>query len=129
MDSDSEWNRQTTGKVGNADDRKDRKDTKGTEITEAMKLEDPTMKASHVIGGASASFHRRVRCCICGFSEVRTDEVLDRGVLFLAECPRCDHRWTSLEPIAAPSTAAPPVATTRVQRVAARFSREVQPAA
>jgi len=92
-------------------------------------LEDPNMKASHAIGGASASFHRRVRCCICGFSEVRTDEVLDRGVLFLAECPRCDHRWTSLEPIASPSAAAPSLAAIRVQRVAARFSREVQPAA
>jgi hypothetical protein len=34
------------------------------------------------------------RCLVCGFSEVRTDEVVERGVLLLAECPRCDHRWT-----------------------------------
>jgi hypothetical protein len=34
------------------------------------------------------------RCLVCGFAEVRTDEVIDRGVVLLAECPRCDHRWT-----------------------------------
>ena len=34
------------------------------------------------------------RCLVCGFSEVRTDEVVERGVLMLHECPRCDHRWT-----------------------------------
>ena len=34
------------------------------------------------------------RCLVCGFSEVRTDEVIERGVLLLAECPRCEHRWT-----------------------------------
>ena len=34
------------------------------------------------------------RCLVCGFSEVRTDEVVERGVLLLNECPRCDHRWT-----------------------------------
>ena len=34
------------------------------------------------------------RCLVCGCAEVRTDEVLDRGVLLLAECPRCEHRWT-----------------------------------
>jgi len=87
------------------------------------------MKAIHAIGGASATYNRRVRCCICGFSEVRTDEVVDRDVLFLAECPRCDHRWTSLEPIATHSTAGPSPTVVRFQRVAARFSREVQPAA
>jgi len=92
------------------------------------------MKAIHAIGGASATFNRRVRCCICGFSEVRTDEVVDRGILFLAECPRCDHRWTSPDPIAAGPIAADTMAaasrvTVRFQRVSARFSREVQPAA
>ena len=35
-----------------------------------------------------------IRCLVCGCSEVRTDEVLDLGWVFLAECPRCDHRWT-----------------------------------
>jgi hypothetical protein len=34
------------------------------------------------------------RCLVCGSSEVRTDEVVERGVLLLAECPRCEHRWT-----------------------------------
>ena len=34
------------------------------------------------------------RCSVCGFREVRTDEVVERG-LALAECPRCEHRWTS----------------------------------
>ncbi len=76
-----------------------------------------------------SSLDRRLRCCICGFSEVRTDEVVDRGLLFLAECPRCQHRWTSLEPIAAHSVTAPALATARFQRVSARLSREVQSAA
>jgi hypothetical protein len=35
------------------------------------------------------------RCLVCGFAEVRTDEVIDRGIVLLAECPRCEHRWTS----------------------------------
>ncbi len=87
------------------------------------------MSAIDAIGSVSTSFNRRLRCCICGFSEVRTDEVVDRGVLFLAECPRCEHRWTSQEPIAADSTATPSFATVRFRRVSARLSREVQPAA
>jgi hypothetical protein len=44
------------------------------------------------------------RCLVCGCSEVRTDEVIDRGLVFLAECPRCEHRWTSRAP-AAPGAA------------------------
>jgi hypothetical protein len=36
-------------------------------------------------------------CLVCGFAEVRTDEALDGGVLFLGWCPRCGHRWTSCE--------------------------------
>ena len=36
----------------------------------------------------------RTRCAVCGFAEIRTDAVED---LFLAECPRCDHRWTFRE--------------------------------
>jgi len=35
------------------------------------------------------------RCLVCGFTEVRTDEVVDRGVVLLAECPRCRHQWTA----------------------------------
>lgn len=34
------------------------------------------------------------RCLVCGFSEVRTDAVMDRGLLVLHECPHCTHRWT-----------------------------------
>jgi hypothetical protein len=56
------------------------------------------------------------RCLVCGFSEVRTDEVIDRGLVFLAECPRCEHRWTSLAPLAPPDRAG---AVARVREVAA----------
>ena len=87
------------------------------------------MSGIDAIGSAGASSNRWLRCCVCGFGEVRTDEVIDRGVLFLAECPRCEHRWTSQEPIAADSTAVPSFATARFQRASARLSREVQPAA
>ena len=87
------------------------------------------MNAIDAIGSVGAGFNRRLRCCICGFSEVRIDEALDRGVIFLAECPRCEHRWTSQEPIAAGSAATRSLATARFQRVSARLSREVQPAA
>jgi len=38
------------------------------------------MNAIDAIGSVSASSNRRVRCCICGFSEVRTDEVVDRAL-------------------------------------------------
>ncbi len=37
----------------------------------------------------------RVRCGVCGSADVRFDEVIDRGTLFLAECARCERRWTS----------------------------------
>ena len=36
-------------------------------------------------------------CRVCGCDRVRTDVVepgYDRAGLLLAECPRCDHRWT-----------------------------------
>ncbi len=39
-------------------------------------------------------FRKSTRCLVCGFAEVRTDEAVDRSPVFLAECPRCDHRWT-----------------------------------
>ncbi len=87
------------------------------------------MNAIDATRGVVANFDRRLRCYICGFSEVRTDEVLDRSVLFLAECPRCEHRWTSPEPIAADSTAMPALVTARFQRVSTLLSREVQSAA
>jgi ribosomal protein L37AE/L43A len=42
----------------------------------------------------TAALRTLVRCLVCGFTEVRTDEVIDRGVVLLHECPRCEHRWT-----------------------------------
>ncbi|CAG0979026.1 hypothetical protein MYXO_01741 [Myxococcaceae bacterium] len=39
-------------------------------------------------------FRTLIRCLVCGFAEVRTDEVIDRGLVLLHECPRCRHRWT-----------------------------------
>jgi hypothetical protein len=33
-------------------------------------------------------------CAVCGSHEVRTDAVEQSGWLLLAECPRCEHRWT-----------------------------------
>jgi len=40
--------------------------------------------------------HTRTRraCRVCGGREVSLDEVLDAGVLCLAECERCGHLWT-----------------------------------
>ena len=57
------------------------------------------------------------RCGICGFAELRTDEVVDRGLVLLAECPRCEHRSTAV------------LAAGRPARAAARVVREVAPAA
>lgn len=45
----------------------------------------------------------RLRCRACGFGEVRSDEVLDRGWVLLAECAHCDHRWTVRETTPAPA--------------------------
>ena len=70
-----------------------------------------------------------IRCLVCGFSEVRTDEVVDHGLVFIAECLHCEHRWTSLEPIAVVACSGPPPSVGCFQRVAARVSREVTPAA
>ena len=38
--------------------------------------------------------NRTAACAVCGSREVRTDAVEQGGLLLLAECPRCDHRWT-----------------------------------
>jgi hypothetical protein len=94
-----------------------------------IKLEDQGMNTINAPRSVSTSPKRRLGCCICGFSEIRTDEVVDRGILFLAECPRCEYRWTSQEPIAAASTTAPAFAAARFQRVSAVLSREIQSAA
>jgi hypothetical protein len=63
------------------------------------------------------------RCLVCGSREVRTDEVVDRGFLILAECPRCDHRWTDRAPDGAARARAQSV------RPALRVVREVASAA
>jgi hypothetical protein len=57
------------------------------------------------------------RCPVCGSNAVRTDEVVDRGWILLAECARCDRRWTA---------SAGPGAVARLARCA---SREVVSAA
>jgi hypothetical protein len=64
------------------------------------------------------------RCLVCGSSEVRTDEVVDRGFLLLAECSRCDHRWTEEAPDDAARTR-----SVRSVRPALRVVREVASAA
>ena len=56
----------------------------------------------------------QTRCHVCGFTEVRTDEVVDRELMVLAECPRCDHRWTHAP--ASSRDAARAVAFARVRR-------------
>jgi hypothetical protein len=43
------------------------------------------------------------RCLVCGFAEVRTDEVVDGGIVFLTRCPRCDHRTTERAPTSRPA--------------------------
>ena len=65
------------------------------------------------------------RCLICGFTEVTTDEVVDRGLVFLAECPRCEHRWTS----PTPPRIEPAVAGPERVRTSVRAAREVVSAA
>jgi len=57
------------------------------------------------------------RCGVCGFAELRTDEVVDGGIVLLSECPRCEHR------------AALSLAASRPVRAAAKTVREVAPAA
>ena len=54
----------------------------------------------------------RLRCRVCGCAEVRTDEVVDTAVLALAECSRCEHRWTSAAPPRV-SRSAPPMSVVR----------------
>ncbi len=39
-------------------------------------------------------------CEVCGFAELRTDAVFERGWVLLLECPRCTHR--AMQPLAAP---------------------------
>lgn len=50
----------------------------------------------HIQTRFQSPLQTRSRCLVCGFSEVRTDEVVDRGIVILHECPHCEHRWTRL---------------------------------
>jgi hypothetical protein len=43
----------------------------------------------------------RCACGLCGSHELDLDEVLDAGVLRLAACVRCGHRWTERPLLAA----------------------------
>jgi hypothetical protein len=64
------------------------------------------------------------RCPVCDFRELRTDEVFHRGLLLLAECPRCEHRFTQ-EPLAE----TPPVALAPRLRTVRRNARREETAA
>jgi len=59
------------------------------------------------------------RCGVCGFAELRSDEVVADGIVLLAECPRCENRFTLR---VAPSPA-------RARRVREAGAREIAPAA
>ena len=63
----------------------------------------PIRQVDRAVSAAQPSVSR---CRVCGSSEVRTDEVVDRGAVLLAECPRCEHRWT--QPAAGPFVVRPP---------------------
>jgi hypothetical protein len=60
----------------------------------------PVFPAGQEEAAMQAILRTLTRCLVCGSAEVRTDEVIDRGLVFLAECPRCEHRWTSRVPLA-----------------------------
>jgi hypothetical protein len=53
--------------------------------------QSPQAGIGAVLGRATRTLSR---CLVCGFRELRTDEVVERGLLLLAECPRCEHRFT-----------------------------------
>ena len=81
------------------------------------------------IGSRTIPSRAQGHCQRCGFSEVRTDEVVDRELMYLAECPRCEHRWTSREPILSMPARLEPILTGGFHRVPARVAREILPAA
>ena len=97
-----------------------------------MSTPSSTSRIANVNGIESRAL---TRCQLCGFAEIRTDEVLDPEILFLAECPRCENRWTSRAPIGSPLPLATPVrlVARRFQRVAPlvapRVARNIAPAA
>jgi hypothetical protein len=46
------------------------------------------------MGGEAMQTRARCACRLCGSQQLDLDEVLDAGVLRLATCERCGHRWT-----------------------------------
>jgi hypothetical protein len=36
----------------------------------------------------------RLSCAVCGSGQIHCDSVYDGALLHMAECARCDHRWT-----------------------------------
>jgi hypothetical protein len=78
---------------------------------------------------APIPFRLEGSCQRCGFSEIRTDEVVDGGVMYLAQCPRCEHRWTSREPIRAALVRSKPISVLGFGRVPARAVEKILPAA
>ena len=54
--------------------------------------------AVRVDAGVEISRVRVGPCPVCGLAVVRADEVFHRVRMRLAECPRCDHRWTAPVP-------------------------------
>ena len=60
----------------------------------------PTLAGSieAVVGGGRSMQMRSDRCAVCGGHEIECDEVLEGGVLRLATCRRCAHRWTERSP-------------------------------
>jgi hypothetical protein len=72
----------------------------------------------------SAQPRPTTRCGVCGFAEVRTDVAVDRERLVLAECPRCEYRWTAR----APEAQLRPTSR-RLHKAPARVFAEAAPAA
>ena len=60
---------------------------------------DPASRGSFAARPAlrriSPPAQRSTPCPVCRCTSVRLDEVDAGGVLHLAECPRCEHRWTA----------------------------------
>jgi hypothetical protein len=82
---------------------------------------DPTAPAPPPSRGERAFDAERGACAICGSGDVALDEAFDRGLWMLAECRRCQHRWT--EGPSAPGGSAPWAAPARgllARRVADR---------
>ncbi len=66
--------------------RRDREDA----VAVAAARPDAIAAARPAARGSRAA----VCCRVCGGHEVVQDEVSDRGVFCLAQCLRCEHRWT-----------------------------------